>query len=236
MTTPHVSLIICTYGERGSLEAMWPTLSPILQQINAELIIVDDNSPDGTAEFARTLQNPTPTVLVRKNAKGLASATALGFRHARGELIAVMDGDYQCPPEMLPRLVKAVDDGAEMAVGCRRHDGEAVKADGLLREVSSTLARAGTRLLTRVNDPMNEFYVIRRSVLERVSYKPFGARTDLNLLVRARPNPVVSIMFTRQKRTGGSSKANFHRVLTDILLIVQLHVFKLKRFITGATH
>lgn len=225
MSAPHVSVVIATYKEREGLEALWPTLAPILRQVDAECIVVDDNSPDGTAEFARTLRDPTPTVIVRHGVRGQALATAEGFRAARGVLLATMDGDGQQPPELLPMLVKAVDDGAEIAVGCRRSG--STQADGLVREASSILARAITRPLTPCGDPMNEYYVLRRSVLARASYRPFGARTGLNLLARARPQPIAQVSFTRHKRLAGRSKTNVKKALLDLLLITQLYTSKL---------
>jgi len=115
MCSPLVSIVIPTYNERDNIVLLIPRLHRVLEQssLSYEIIIVDDNSPDGTAEIALELSRTFPVRVIKRQRKlGLASAVIEGFRHARGKVLIVMDADLQHPPETVPELVrKILDEG-----------------------------------------------------------------------------------------------------------------------------
>ena len=116
------SLILPTYNERETLPPLLAALYPVADGLGLEVVVVDDASPDGTAEVAATLaaQGPIPIRLLRRPGKGgLASAVLAGASIAAGGIIVVMDTDGSHPPGLIAPLVAAVAGGADVAVASR---------------------------------------------------------------------------------------------------------------------
>ena len=115
---PELSLIVPTYNEAENIPTLVQRVHQALSShCRYELIIVDDDSPDGTAEIARSLKSQYPVeVIVRHGERGLASAVLEGFKHANGEVLGVMDADLQHPPEKIPDLLRPVRDGADVGI------------------------------------------------------------------------------------------------------------------------
>lgn len=106
----ELSLIIPTYNERENLTPLVESIHRALPDLVYELIVVDDDSPDGTAELAQTLAQEYPIkVIRRKNQRGLATAVVEGFRQAMGKVLGVIDADLQHPPELIPDLLREID-------------------------------------------------------------------------------------------------------------------------------
>jgi dolichol-phosphate mannosyltransferase len=115
-----VSLIIPTYNEKDNIVPLIERIDRTLVGYNYEIVLVDDNSRDGTIEAAEGLVSRYPVkVVVRQGEKGLATAVVHGLQFATGGIIGVMDADLQHPPEVIPALIKALEDGADMAVASR---------------------------------------------------------------------------------------------------------------------
>src|SRR6184192_1667470 len=136
-----ISVIVPTYNEAGSLPPLVDRLDKAMAGHTWELVVVDDGSPDGTADVAARLSAKHPVWVVRRPGKaGLASAVIAGFKEARGDILVVMDADLSHPPEVVPDLVKAIDDGADLAVGSRYIAGGGVKDWPLRRQMVSRVA------------------------------------------------------------------------------------------------
>lgn len=105
-----VTVVVPTYNERENLPELVRRLFAALDPRNAELLVIDDDSPDGTADAAEALTSPaTPVRVVRRvGERGLATAVIRGIREARGEIIVVMDADLSHPPEAIPALLEAL--------------------------------------------------------------------------------------------------------------------------------
>src|SRR5215510_423802 len=121
-----LSLVIPTYNEQENIAALLTRTCKVLEESGFlfEIIIVDDDSPDGTWQVAQTLSSNYPGVRVirRMAERNLARAVVCGWEEARGEILAVMDGDLQHPPETLVTLLRALD-GADVAVASRHMKG-----------------------------------------------------------------------------------------------------------------
>ena len=116
----ELSLIAPTFNEKENIAPLVERVHKALSQYSYELIIVDDNSPDGTAEAVKSLSRKYPVkVIVRTDERGLASAVVAGFKEAKGGVLGVIDADLQHPPESLPLLLDAIRKGADVAVGSR---------------------------------------------------------------------------------------------------------------------
>ena len=100
---PELSLIVPTYNEAENLPELVNRVRLAMEGYSFELIVVDDDSPDHTAEIAEQLKTECPIKLVVRNQnRGLASAVLTGFHHASGPILGVLDADLQHPPELLP--------------------------------------------------------------------------------------------------------------------------------------
>jgi dolichol-phosphate mannosyltransferase len=115
-----VSVVVPTYQEKENIKPLVERIGAALAGQDYEVIVVDDSSPDGTAEAAASLAISHPmSVIKREGVRGLGSAILEGFRNAKGDMIGVIDADLQHPPETLPELVAAIERGAEVAVASR---------------------------------------------------------------------------------------------------------------------
>src|SRR4030042_16167 len=118
------SLIIPTYNEKDNITPLVERISKALSGRDYEIILVDDNSTDGTIDIANGLTSRYPVKLfVRREEKGLATAVIHGIKQASGTIIGVMDADLQHPPEVLPDLLKAMEGGADMVFASRYVEG-----------------------------------------------------------------------------------------------------------------
>jgi dolichol-phosphate mannosyltransferase len=224
-TGAMVSVILPTFNERASLERLYPALAEAVKTRPAEFVVVDDGSPDGTAELARSLQSPVPTrVVERPKKQGLASAVEAGIAAAKGDVLVVMDADGSHPSTAVPMLVAAVEaGGAEFALGSRWVPGGS--APGLTR--GRRLISAGASLLARplvsVHDPMSGFFAFRRTILSRGHLAPIGYKIGLEILVKCHPKPVVEVPIVFRPRTAGESKLGSGEVGRYVLHVLRLY-------------
>ncbi|RMG46151.1 MAG: glycosyltransferase [Acidobacteria bacterium] len=144
---PEVSIVLPAYDERESLPALLDELASELAgaPFSYEVIVVDDGSRDGTAEIAdeAAARDPRVRALHLARNSGQSAAFAVGFRHARGEIVVTLDADGQNPPAEIPRLVAAVRGGADVAAGYR-----ATRRDSWWRRLQSRIANRIRNLLT----------------------------------------------------------------------------------------
>jgi dolichol-phosphate mannosyltransferase len=120
MDDNFISIVIPTYNEKDNIIPLVERLSKTLADRNFEILLVDDNSKDGTVDMAASMAEKFPVkVMVRTKERGLATAVLHGIKYAQGNIIGVMDADLQHPPEINAALLKALDEGADMAIGSR---------------------------------------------------------------------------------------------------------------------
>ena len=170
----RVWICLPTYNERENLEPMVRALGDVLDE-EARVLVIDDSSPDGTGEVADALAEELELVEVlhRERKEGLGPAYLAGFQRALGagaELVIEMDCDFSHDPADVPRLVAAVQEGADVALGSRYVDGGETRNWGFVRRsVSRTGALYARALLgLPVQDPTSGFKCYRRAVLERI--------------------------------------------------------------------
>lgn len=189
-----ISIIIPTYNEKENLPVIVERIFKVLEQhkIAGEVIVVDDDSPDGTGEAAQELASKyNLKVLIRKDERGLASAVLRGFEIATHDVLCVMDADLSHPPEKIPELIEPVVSGrAEFSMGSRYAKGGGFENWPKIRQLISKVATLLARPLSSVKDPMSGFFCLNRSVLKDCSFSPKGYKIALELLVRG--NSVMS--------------------------------------------
>ena len=233
-STPiRLSLVVPTFNERENVAAMVDQLSKALEPIlreSYEIILVDDDSPDRTWELAETIAkaNPRLRIIRRTGERGLATAVVAGWRIARGEILGVIDGDLQHPPEVLGRLVEAMDGGAEIAIASRHVEGGGISRWSMARRMVSRTAQAiGLMLLPGpagcVSDPMSGYFLFQRSLIENRTLSPVGYKILIEVLARAKPVDIREVGYVFREREKGGSKATFR-----IFLQYLQHLWRLR--------
>jgi dolichol-phosphate mannosyltransferase len=222
-----------TYDERENLEPMLRALAEVLGP-DDRVLVIDDNSPDGTGELADRLATELPfvDVLHRERKEGLGPAYIAAFRHALAagaELVVELDCDFSHDPTDVPRLISAAGD-ADVVLGSRYVRGGKVSDWGLLRRAISKAASIYTQvLLMPVKDATGGFKCIRREVLERIELDAISARGymfQIETTFRARHAGfrVVEIPITFIDRRVGGSKMSRGIVLEAIWKVPALRL------------
>lgn len=229
MIQSRITMVIPTYNERDNIAPLIERLSHTLAGYNYEILLVDDNSKDGTVDVAARLAEKYPVkVMVRTEERGLATAVLHGFKYAQGEIIGVMDADLQHPPEVNADLLKAIEQGADMAVASRYIPGGGCPNWGLARRVISKGALSLAHLFlpsTRsIKDPMSGFFMFKRDGMEQSVFKPIGYKILLEMLVAGNFRNVVEVPFIFEDRSSGRSKMKARQQI-DYLK----HIFSLMR-------
>lgn len=240
---PLVSVVLPTYNERENIEEV---LRRLVKSLNGygeayEIIVVDDNSPDGTAEAAERIARELGRIKVvkRYGVRGLASAVFEGLRKASGDVVVVMDADLQHPPEMVPSLVSLVHKlNYDIAIASRYARGSRVSGWSFPRRVLSKLGVLLARLLlpeARVtSDPLSGFFALRRDLVPNAVASGRGFKVLLPLLKHAlQENPtlrVVDVSFTFHPRSRGKSKLGIGTVVSDLLQLLRLSGYRPFRF------
>lgn len=216
----QVSIIVPAYHEAANIpsltERLFKALGPS-EQKSTELIIVDDNSMDGSEENVKKLisKGYPIRIIVRKTERGLSSAVLRGFLEAKGDVLICMDADLQHPPESVPDMIKSIRDQdkskIEFAIGTRYPSDSSVRIDenwAWYRKFISNGARMLSRPLSPLSDPMTGFFAIRKDIFRQhlASINPVGFKIALELFVKCNIKNHAEIPIQFGIRTAGSSK------------------------------
>jgi len=206
-----ISIIIPTYNEEDNISPLVERIHQALSGYDYELLLVDDESKDGTVEVASSLASRYPLKLIsRRGERGLATAVVKGLKAASGEIIGVMDADLQHPPEVIPDMIKAIQGGADMAVASRYVEGGGCPHWGLSRRVISRVALVVSHLLLpstrRVKDPLSGFFFFRRRNITPSKLKPIGYKISLEIMLVGGFKRLVEVPYVFEDRSAGKSK------------------------------
>ncbi|PMB20225.1 glycosyltransferase [Fischerella thermalis] len=228
------SLIIPTYNEAANIEKLIQRLTKLLDERipgNYELIVVDDNSPDGTWQIAQSLMQKYPQLQVmrRQDERGLSSAVIRGWQVAKGTLLGVIDGDLQHPPHVLLQLLDAIIKGADLAVASRHIDGGGVSSWSLIRRFLSRGAQVlGLIILPsvvgRVSDPMSGYFLVRRQSIANVTLNPVGYKILLEVIGRGQIKQIAEVGYVFCERKQGESKVTWKQYLEYIHHLLRLRL------------
>ena len=223
-----ISLITPTYNERENISLLAEEVFATVRQrpdIDLELIIVDDNSPDGTGEVAEQLRDRYPVrVIHRAGRLGLGSAVMEGFRASDRPLLGVMDADLSHDPAVLPDLITRLEK-YDLTIGSRYNPESRVEKWPWHRKLISQTGVFLARRLTGVHDPLSGYFFLHRSVIDGVQLTSPGFKILLEILVKGAYASTVEIPFIFRNREYSSSKLNFKEYG---LFVKQLIVFALR--------
>jgi dolichol-phosphate mannosyltransferase len=235
MSVPRAVVCLPTYNERENLEPMVRALA----HQSVDVLVIDDNSPDGTGEIADRLASELPwvEVLHRPSKEGLGRAYVDGFRHVLAggaELVLEMDCDFSHDPGDVPRLIAAVEGGADLALGSRYVPGGGTENWGLLRRLISRGASVYTRtLLMPIHDATGGFKCFHRRVLESIDLETIDAagyvfQIETTYRTLRKGFRVVEIPIRFADRTAGHSKMSRAIVLEAVWKVPALRLAALR--------
>lgn len=225
------SIIVPAYLEAANLRELAERIFRTMQRasIAAEMIIVDDDSQDGTESLVDDLSRVYPVrLIIRRGERGLASAVLRGFREARYDRLVVLDADLQHPPEMIPVLLAQLDAGAcDFAVATRyATDGGVEDAWPARRRIASKVAAWLARPLAPLSDPLSGFFALPRTVWEQADrLDPVGYKIGLELYVKGHCHRPGEVPIHFAARCAGKSKLTFAEQIRFLR-----HLFRLYRY------
>lgn len=238
MSTETVSIVVPAYKEKENITPLTKRVLAAFKKdatfSSVELIIVDDNSRDGSVEAVEALQKEgfNVKILVRVKERGLSSAVIHGINAAKGSLVLVMDADLQHPPESAPKLAIALaKPGVEFSLGTRYGKGVAIDKDWPThRRVISWGARLLARPLTAMSDPMSGFFAIRKSVFaaHQREISGIGYKIALELFVKCQVQRFEEVPFSFAAREFGESK-----LTGKVIVHYLMHLWALYQFALG---
>jgi len=225
--TERVTVVIPTYNERENLS---PIVAAVTEQ-GYRVLVVDDSSPDGTGELADGIaaKDPLVTVIHRPAKEGLGPAYATGFDQAIGagaEIIVEMDADFSHDPADLPRLVAAVEEGADMAIGSRYVRGGSTPDWPVSRQAISRGGNLYARIMLGlpVKDATAGFRAMSSGALQTLPYRSaeasgYGFQVEMAWRAHQHGLTIVEVPITFRDRTRGSSKMGSGIVLEAMKLV-----------------
>jgi dolichol-phosphate mannosyltransferase len=234
------SIVIPTYNEAGGIEKLLRTLTAIFEAngLDGELIVVDDNSPDGTGAIVDALGAECPVRCLHRPGKlGLSSGVIDGWRFARPESVALgaMDADFSHDPQVVPAMVRALQDGRYgLAVGSRYVKGGGIKNWPLKRKITSIVACALAWPLTPIRDITSGFILVKRSALAGVELDPIGFKIGLEVAAKAKYGRALEVPYVFQDRVLGESKLNGKEVTNYLRQLRRIYVWRFMGARAGA--
>lgn len=217
-----ISIILPTYNERENVQRMIPELEGLIrkQKWNAEILIVDDTSPDGTADAVRKFQKRYRNVrlILRKKKEGPGAAMKEGYDKAKGEVMVSLDADFLYTEE-IPRLLAKLAEGYDFVVGARNIPGGGYEEKDWKTTLKIKLFSLPGNLLTRflfpigVTDFTHNFRALRRKMWKRIQIEEKGNAFFLETIIRvhAADGRIGQIPVFFRDRVAGESKLNFTR-------------------------
>ncbi len=243
-----LSIIIPTYNESRNIVKLIETIQHnIPDYISAEILVVDDDSPDGTGKIVsdyisdKKIQSqynieqfkksgPFVKVIRRENRNGLMPAILDGIKSSHGENILVMDADFSHPPEIIPAMVKEllIDQDYDLVIASRYVEGGSITGWPFKRRILSScatkIAQFGLKI-KNVQDPMSGFFLFRRNVIENMTFDTAGYKILLEMLVKRKRIRIKEIPYDFVDRKFGKSKLD-----TGVMIDYLRAVWKLYRY------
>jgi dolichol-phosphate mannosyltransferase len=230
---PALSVIVPTYNEADNIDELLDRLTAALRDVDHEVIVVDDDSPDRTWEIARARADADPRfrVVRRLSERGLSSAVLAGMAVADGRAIGVIDADLQHDEAALAEMAAIVlGREADICVGTRSGEEGSYGDWSARRRLASWVAATLARVLlpVRTSDPMSGYFVISRETYEKVGsdINPRGFKILLEFLARGQDLRVTEVGYRFRNRTRGITKLSGAIVRNYLIAILDLRFGK----------
>jgi dolichol-phosphate mannosyltransferase len=233
MATLPFSIVIPTYNEAGGIERLLRALDAVFKQngLDGEIIVVDDNSPDGTGAIVDRLSSELPVRCLHRPGKlGLSSGVIDGWKLARPEsqALGAMDADFSHDINILPRMVAALASGEYgLAIGSRYVKGGGITNWPARRIVTSRVACWLARPLTNVKDITSGYFLVKREALEGIELDPIGFKIGLEVVAKAKYGRALEVPYVFTDRVVGESKLNQKEVFNYLKQLRKLYAARL---------
>ena len=229
-TAATLALVVPTYNERDRLPDLVRAIFDVYAAagVDGRLVIVDDNSPDGTGALADDLALRYPIRVIHRAGKlGLGTAVIDGFHASDAEIVGVIDADLSHPPELVPRMLRVMQDArADIVIGSRYIRGGGTMNWEWTRLLMSKFACQLARGLTPVKDVTSGFFLIRRDLAHGATISAGGFKICLELLIRSEPTLVIEVPYVFTGRTAGQSKMNLREAAGYLKQLRDLRAYR----------
>ena len=219
------SIVIPTYNERKNIGKLISRINKICKKYRYEIIVVDDNSPDGTSEVVKKLNRRTVKVITRKK-RGLTSAILDGIKKSRYDTICVMDADFSHDPFYIPEMIDAIKEN-DIVIGSRYIRGGRTVRWPMTRKAISYAATASVRPFVRVNDPLSGYIAFRKKTLKNAYINENAAKISLEILQKCKYKNIkeIPIVFSNRKK-GKSAFMNMDTAISYIKQMSRIYIGK----------
>lgn len=234
-----LSIILPTYNESENIIEILKTIPNYLpQNMMSEVVVVDDNSPDGTAQLAQKYANNISNinyvvnVVIRKQKSGLSSAILNGINSSLGKIILVMDSDFSHPPENIIKMVDILNNSnSDLVIASRYMQGGKIIDWSIRRKLMSKIATimAKNSLKIKLTDPMSGFFVFKKQIISNLKFDAIGYKLLLEILVKTKNLVISEFPYTFTNRKLGSSKLTLVIIIDYVKTIWKLYLYKLKQ-------
>ncbi|MCX5699019.1 MAG: polyprenol monophosphomannose synthase [Candidatus Omnitrophica bacterium] len=229
------SLVIPTYNEAVNIAKLCRKIINVLDRISLdfEIIIVDDNSPDGTWRIAEDLakQDLRIKLVRRMRARGLGSAVVSGWEVSQGEILGVMDADLQHPPEILEEMLNQIFNHQEIdiVVASRYAAGGGIENSSFWQILRPQLAIfLGAifvpKIFKSVKDPMSGYFILRKKVISGIQLRPLGYKILLEVLAMGSYKKVYELPYSFAVREAGRTKSGWKQYFIFLLQLIKLKI------------
>jgi dolichol-phosphate mannosyltransferase len=232
MTCPadKFALVVPTLNEAGNIGIVLDRAVSAMSQFRMpwEILVVDDDSTDGTGEIVRRYSEAESRVrlLVRRRQRGLAGAICYGWAHSNADLLGVMDADLQHPPDLLPLMISESYNGFDVVIASRYIKPHSMDEWNPARRALSRLSVLASTLVQkpalRVKDPMSGFFVLRRECITGLDFQSAGFKLLLEILTRGHVTSATEVPFKFGPRHLGTSKAGAMTAVHYLSLLYKL--------------
>ena len=213
-----LTVIIPTFNEEANIRNIVMAVDAVFHEnsLHGQILVVDDNSSDGTIGVVHELkrQKENVEILIREQDHGLSQSVADGFSHASSDVFIVIDADFSHPPVLIPRMYEEIRKGYDVVIGSRYMEGGGIGKWPLKRRIISLGATfLGRLLFPDITDPVSGFFAIRKGVVDKAQLKPRGYKILLEVLGKGSWEKDKEIPFEFVDREIGSSKLKIKTII-----------------------
>ena len=227
---PDLSIILPTYNESLTIEKMLDAIvTAVPPRINTEVLVIDDDSPDGTSKIVNSYIQKSDGVVsfrvhTRKGKRGLSSAVIDGINLATGKFVLVMDSDFSHPPHMISNMYdELINNELDIVIGSRYVEGGKYEEWPLTRKLISKIGNslAGLWLGLDVKDSMTGLFALKKDLIKNLSFEAIGYKILLEILVKTKGAKVKEVPFVCVNRQEGASKFSFS-IINDYFKLLKI--------------
>lgn len=233
-----ISIVLPTFNEKENVGILFSEIRNKVKADGYEIVVVDDNSPDGTWAEALDFISDGDVVIRRLGMKGLSSAIIDGILFSLGRHAVVMDADLQHPPETINSMIKKIgEEDYDVIVGSRyTHGGSIIgwsRSRLIISKGATLIAKIFLPYARKISDPMSGFFMVKKHLIEnnRRFLNPMGFKILLEILEKCRPPKIAEVPYVFKPRMYGKSKLGFKNILAFILHVLRLSGWRPIRFV-----